>query len=108
MLFILLIGLPVNLLCLLLQALFVIFCMRRIAIFKKAYQQEDRPLYDMLMLSFVMLLMLLCNFLQISLWAALFLLLGEFDDFATALYHSAVNFTTLGYGDIIMSPARPR
>ena len=36
-------------------------------------------------------------------WAALFLLLGEFDDFSAALYHSAVNFATLGYGDIVMS-----
>ena len=29
--------------------------------------------------------------------------LGEFDDFHTALYHSGVNFVTLGYGDIVMS-----
>jgi hypothetical protein len=25
-------------------------------------------------------------------------------DYATAFYHSAVNFTTLGYGDIVMPP----
>jgi hypothetical protein len=25
-------------------------------------------------------------------------------DFETACYHSAVNFTTLGYGDIVMAP----
>jgi hypothetical protein len=36
-------------------------------------------------------------------WAVLFRLLGEFDDFATAMYHSDVNFATLGYGDIVMS-----
>jgi hypothetical protein len=42
---------------------------------------------------------------QIAAWAALFLACGEFDDFASAFYHSAVNFTTLGYGDIVMSPA---
>ncbi|WP_321913655.1 MULTISPECIES: ion channel [unclassified Paraburkholderia] len=29
--------------------------------------------------------------------------LGKFSDFATALYHSAVNFITLGYGDIVVS-----
>ncbi len=29
--------------------------------------------------------------------------LGEFQDFGTAFYHSAVNFTSLGYGDIVMS-----
>jgi hypothetical protein len=42
---------------------------------------------------------------QIAAWAALFLACGEFDDFAAAFYHSAVNFTTLGYGDLVMSPA---
>ena len=29
--------------------------------------------------------------------------LGEFSDFATAFYHSMVNFASLGYGDIVMS-----
>ena len=27
---------------------------------------------------------------------------GEFADFEAAFYHSAVNFTTRGYGDIVM------
>ncbi|QDU23528.1 ion channel [Urbifossiella limnaea] len=40
---------------------------------------------------------------QIALWAAAFVLAGEFSDFEEAYYHSAVNFTTLGYGDIVMS-----
>ena len=31
---------------------------------------------------------------------------GEFKEFATAFYHSAVNFSTLGYGDIVMSEKR--
>ena len=39
-------------------------------------------------------------------WAILFLWLGEFEDFATAFYHSTVNFTSLGYGDIVMSEER--
>jgi hypothetical protein len=29
----------------------------------------------------------------------------EFRDFGTAFYHSAVNYTSLGYGDFIMSPS---
>ena len=29
--------------------------------------------------------------------------LGEFQDFATAFYHSTVNFASLGYGDLVMS-----
>jgi hypothetical protein len=51
-----------------------------------------------------MLLMLVGNFVQMAIWAGLFRLLGEFGDFSTAVYHSAVNFATLGYGDIVLSP----
>jgi Ion channel len=40
---------------------------------------------------------------QIALWASAFVLCGEFAEFEEAFYHSAVNFTTLGYGDIVMS-----
>ena len=50
----------------------------------------------------VMLVLVVGNFIQISLWAGLFMLLGEFADFKNAAYHSAVDFATLGYGDIIM------
>ena len=48
----------------------------------------------------IMLIMLAGNLLQITLWAGLFFGCGEFEDFATAFYHSVVNFTTLGYGDL--------
>jgi hypothetical protein len=44
------------------------------------------------------------HLIEIALWATLFVICGEFADFATAYYHSAVNYTSLGYGDIIMSP----
>jgi hypothetical protein len=42
--------------------------------------------------------------IEIALWAAVFMICGEFHEFGMAYYHSAVNFTTLGYGDLIMSP----
>jgi hypothetical protein len=51
----------------------------------------------------VMLVMLAGNLVQITLWAWLFLARGEFADLATAFCHSVVNFTTLGYGDLVMS-----
>jgi len=50
----------------------------------------------------VMVLTLIGNLVQISIWAGLFMLLDQFDDFSTAFYHSCVNFVTLGYGDIVM------
>jgi hypothetical protein len=42
---------------------------------------------------------------EIALWALVFVLCGEFPDLAAALYHSAENYTTLGYGDVVMSPS---
>jgi hypothetical protein len=48
---------------------------------------------------------LLAHLVEMALWAALFVVCGEFPGFGTAFYHSAVNFTTLGYGDIVMTPA---
>ena len=32
-------------------------------------------------------------------------LCGEFQELGTAYYHSAVNYTTLGYGDLLLTPA---
>ena len=57
-------------------------------------------------LTAVLLVMLAGNLLQIALWAGVFILYGEFHDFATAFYHSTVNFSTLGYGDIVLSKDR--
>ena len=48
---------------------------------------------------------LAAHLVEIALWAGVFILCGEFQDFATAYYHSAVNYTSLGYGDLIMSPS---
>ena len=45
------------------------------------------------------------HLIEIALWAVLFILSGEFKEFGIAYYHSAVNYSTLGYGDIVMSPA---
>jgi len=55
----------------------------------------------------VMLVILLAmgvHLIETALWAAVFLLCGEFEHMGTAYYHSAVNFTTLGYGDVLLSP----
>ena len=45
------------------------------------------------------------HLIEIALWAVLFVICGEFQEFGFAYYHSAVNYTTLGYGDVIMSPS---
>lgn len=54
-------------------------------------------------ISIVLLMLFSGNMIQMAMWAMLFEFLGEFSDFSTAFYHSVVNFSSLGYGDIIMS-----
>src|SRR5436190_7342274 len=99
----LLTGLPVLIFCVARQAIFVGVTLRGFARIRHA-QPGPTQWGNVLHLSAVMMSMLLGNFLQMAGWAVLFLALGEFSDFATALYHSAVNFSTLGYGDVVMSP----
>jgi hypothetical protein len=62
-------------------------------------------LIDLSIVVLVVLLAFSAHLLEIALWAGLFLICGEFRDFGIAFYHSAVNYTTLGYGDIILTPA---
>ncbi len=107
MLLTLLVGLPAMLLCLVMEAFIVVVCLRYyVRHYAPAGQSgsNDNPmLRDFLLLSLVMLLMVLGYFVQIALWAGLFMLLGEFDEFATSVYYSGVTFATLGYGDIVLS-----
>jgi len=58
---------------------------------------------DVTVMGVVLLLLFTGHVLQFAIWAILFVWLGEFSDFETAFYHSVVNFTSLGYGDIVMS-----
>jgi hypothetical protein len=68
--------------------------------------ETDTFLSTLSVLNGVMLLLVLGNLAQIALWALLFQFLGEFGEYPSAFYHSAVNFATLGYGDIVMSETR--
>jgi Ion channel len=48
---------------------------------------------------------LLAHLAEMALWAAVYLACGEFHNFGLAFYHSAVNYTSLGYGDLLMTPS---
>ena len=60
---------------------------------------------DTVIVARVILYALVAHLVEMAFWAVLFMICREFSDFHTAYYHSAVNYTSLGYGDIIMSPA---
>ena len=99
----LMIGLPIMLLCLALQAA-VSFWSVRYYMQRVKPMQADRGLFPHLRpLMVVMIAMVLGTFVQIVIWGVLFLWLGEFKELYEAVYHSAVNFTSLGYGDVVMS-----
>ena len=100
-----LLGLLVMVSCLLVQAMLVVVA---IQFYVRNRRLVESPTFGSTlgMISTVMVLLVVGNFIQIMIWAGLFMYLGEFTDFATASYHSAVNFATLGYGDIVMSEER--
>jgi hypothetical protein len=103
MLRILLVGAPVMILCLVLQATFVAMCLRHYGNFRVPPKHEPSPGHNIMLLAFVMMIMTIGSLLQVMIWALLFIVLGEFDQPEAALYYSAVNFSTLGYGDIVMT-----
>jgi hypothetical protein len=102
----LIIGFVTMAFCLAIQCVVVSILLR--LLFALERKQIIRPtLIGVSSLLIVLLLIMLAgNLLQITLWAGLFFACGEFEDFATAFYHSVVNFTTLGYGDLVMSKTR--
>ncbi len=101
----LLIGLSMMLVCLFLQSILIVAAFRYYSLHKHLYHGKDF-LQGLALAAGVMLLLVFGNLAQIGAWAVAFMLLGEFQLFSDAFYHSAVNFATLGYGDLVMSPKR--
>jgi hypothetical protein len=102
-----LLGIVVMIACLAIQVLAVLHVIRYYA---RAAKQPlgPRPLREAFwQITRVMLLLLVAIMLQMAGWAVLFRLLGQFEDFETALYFSGITFTSLGYGDITL-PKRLR
>jgi hypothetical protein len=64
-----------------------------------------RYLIDLTIVVLVMSFAFAAHMVEVAVWALLFMICGEFQEFGEAYYHSAVNYSTLGYGDLIMSPS---
>jgi Ion channel len=48
--------------------------------------------------------MVLLHLCEITVWASYYVLAGAMEDLASALYFSAVTYTTTGYGDLVLPP----
>jgi ion channel len=58
---------------------------------------------DFAIVTMTILFALAAHVVEMAIWAVVFMACGEFSEFSMAFYHSGVNYTTLGYGDVIMS-----
>jgi hypothetical protein len=105
--FVLLIGFSMFLLGQTIQALSISaligFLSKRFKL--KQRVREEANLWGAFSILSITLFFLLANsLLQVGLWATVFVLVGQFEHYSEAFYHSAVNFATLGYGDVVMEP----
>ena len=102
----LLVGFAVMLACLIVQAAVAFWSVRYYVRQSTNAAAPHKFIASIRPLIVAMLAMLAANFIQITLWGLVFLLLGEFNELYEAFYHSAVNFSSLGYGDVVMSKNR--
>jgi hypothetical protein len=72
---------------------------------RKRGRMGSGALIDLAILTLVILFAFVAHLIEIALWASLLVLSGEFQDFAIAYYCSAVNYSTLGYGDVLLTPS---
>ncbi|AMO24975.1 hypothetical protein GCM10027034_06100 [Ramlibacter solisilvae] len=101
-----LIGLPTMLLCLIVQVAVAFWCIRYYVEHSSQVRAGRGFLTGMFPLIVATVAILAGTLVQIALWGFLFVWLGEFEQTYDAIYHSAVNFTSLGYGDIVMRRER--
>jgi hypothetical protein len=62
-------------------------------------------LIDLAIVALAISFAFVAHLIGIALWAVLLVICGEFQEFGNAFYHSAVNYTTLGYGDLLLTPS---
>lgn len=89
--------------CLIIQCTGVSYALKVVAHLEKRQLLRPTVFCTTIVLTVSLMALLAGNLLQVGIWAGLFEFLGEFSNFKQAYYHSIVNFSTLGYGDFVMS-----
>ena len=104
-------GAPLVVGCVMIASMVPVQALAITAIVRLVRRQVPRDdalahwLHDVGVFTCALLLLVAAQLVQIAAWAVLFLGCGEFDGFSSAFYRSAVNFTTLGSGEVALSPA---
>lgn len=66
-------------------------------------RSDVRPYETLALISGTVLVFFVSALIEVGIWAAAYLALGALQGIESSLYYSMVTFTTLGYGDIILS-----
>ncbi len=97
------VGIFMIILCLLVQCFVLALVLRYLVQVETKKGIKNSIAGSAFLLSTILFITVCGNLIQIAIWAELFVMLGEFESYGKAFYHSAVNFSTLGYGDFVMS-----
>lgn len=101
------VGLGVATACLGLQSLTALVALKYFIGGAAASGARRRAPITFRSMALLMLVLSIGSIVQMIAWALVYLALGQFGDFETALYFSGVTFTSLGFGDItLMGTAR--
>lgn len=68
-----------------------------------ALEQRFLRAWRSMLMTMAVLGVFLVNVVQIWIWGLFYLVMGELPDLETALYYSTSTFTTVGYGDVVLS-----
>lgn len=101
----LLVGITVTLLTIVVHALGLTTIIHFVRRERRLGRAGTVFLANVAIVAVAVLLALAAHLIEMAIWAALFAICGEFPALGAAFYHSAVNYTTLGYGDrdVVMS-----
>ena len=94
---------PVVVCTLLVHSLAVLGTIHLVRLEKKRGRAGKTLRIDVVIIFRAITIALVAHLIEIAVWAEVFIMLGEFTNFGTAFYHSAVNYTTLGSGELVMS-----
>ena len=101
-----LLGSGMLVVCMAIQVLVVSVLLKGLETLEERHLIKPTIGFGWTLIFLVVIVLFAGNLFQAALWAWMFLAFQEFKDFGTAFYHSLVNFSTLGYGDIVMSDER--
>jgi len=91
------------------QVLFHVTCLVALSRVLNTLSQRLRHWYPfvkkLVLLSLSVLFVIAVHVAEIIAWALMYVRLNEFSDLQQAIYFSTITATTLGYGDLTLSPA---